>query len=147
MTTDQYLSLLRDLAGIAGMADPAPLLTQGRLSVGETRTVLEHDPDYDPDLLQVRLLLGALPGEDQDIVARALLETNYVSGYGGECVFSLMPETDDAVITMKMRLHPALSAPDLWQELSDVAMHGQQMWNSIVATVEPMRDGLQAATA
>ncbi|MBC5764601.1 hypothetical protein [Ramlibacter albus] len=148
MTSDQFKVLLQELAQLAGMADTTGLLEHGRVRVGEVPVVLEHDPAYDAELLQVRLLLGALPPQETDLVARALLEANYVSGYGGECVFSLMPETDDAVITMKVRLVQGLTAQELWQELSDVAHHGSRMWESITSLARPsgmlQADGLAA---
>lgn len=139
MTSEQYQSLLRELAHVGGLADPTPLLTHGRVKVGDLNVLLEHDPNYDENLLQVRMLLGGFPPEQQDIL-KALLEANYMSGYGGECVFSLFPQSDDVVVTMKMRLDSAMSAQDLWKQLSDVAAHGSRMWEAIV-TATPAAQG------
>ncbi|HVZ45011.1 MAG TPA: CesT family type III secretion system chaperone [Ramlibacter sp.] len=137
MTSEQYRLLLQDLARVAGMADAKGLLENGRVRIGEFNALLVHEPTYDEDLLQVRILLGGFPAEQSDIVAKALLEANYVSGFGGECVFSLFPDSDDVVITMRMRLHSSLRAQELWQELSDIAKHGSQMWQGIAAAVQP----------
>lgn len=139
MTSEQYQSLLRELAHVGGLADPTPLLIHGRVKVGDLNVLLEHDPNYDENLLQVRMLLGGFPPEQQDIL-KALLEANYMSGYGGECVFSLFPQSDDVVVTMKMRLDSAMSAQDLWKQLSDVAAHGSRMWEAIV-TATPAAQG------
>ncbi|MBC7436693.1 MAG: CesT family type III secretion system chaperone [Bdellovibrionales bacterium] len=135
MTSDQYQHLLHDLAHVAGMTDPSGLVEHGRVKVGELDTVLEHEPAYDADLLQVRMRLGTLPSEGQDL-SRAILEANYVSGYGGECVFSLYPASDDVIITMRVRLQESMTAQELWQGISDVARHGGQMWQGIVAVAQ-----------
>jgi hypothetical protein len=144
MTSDQYQSLLQQLAHVAGLAEPAGLLEHGRVRIGELNALLEHDPRYDEDLLQVRILLGGFAEEHADIVTRALLEANYVSGYGGECVFSLYPQSDDVVITMKLRLRSSLTPQELWQELSDIARHGSRMWETITATLAPPGPPLHA---
>jgi hypothetical protein len=150
VTSEQYRSLLQELARVSGLADSSSLLEHGRVKIGELNAVLEHSPKYDEDLLQVRILLGALPPNDADMMTKALLEANYVSGYGGECVFSLMPETDDVVITMRLRLQSSLTAQELWQELSDIARHGGQMWEKVASVTQPSQGLLhefQAARA
>lgn len=134
MTSDQYKLLLQELARVAGLADSSGLIDHGRVKIGEVDAVLEHNPDYDENLLQVRTRMGTLP-EQSDQLTRAILEANYVSGYGGECVFSLFPQSDDVVVTMKLRLDSAMSAQELWQQLSDVASHGSQMWEAIVSAM------------
>ena len=141
MTSEQYKSLLRELARVGGLADPTPLLDHGRVKIGEVNVLLEHEPNYDENLLQVRMLLGGFPPENHDIT-RALLEANYISGYGGECVFSLFPQSDDVVVTMKMRLDSSMSPQDLWQQLSDVAAHGSRMWEAIVSAASPVQRAL-----
>ncbi len=131
MTSEQYKMLLQDLARVAGLANPSALMENGRLKVRELDCVLEHSPAYDEKLLQVRMRLGTMPLNTAELT-RAILEANYVSGYGGECVFSLYPKSDDVVITMKVRLQESLTAQELWQGISDVAQHGSQMWEGIV---------------
>ena len=121
------------------LADPTALLEHGRLKVGELDCVLEHSPEYDERLLQVRMRLGTMPSDTADL-ARSILEANYVSGYGGECVFSLYPKSDDVVITMKVRLQESLTAQELWQVISDVAQHGSQMWEGIVTMAKTNSD-------
>lgn len=135
MTSEQFQHLLQDLAHVAGMTDPSGLLDHGRVKIGELDAVLEHEPAYDAELLQVRMRLGALPSEGTDL-SRAILEANYVSGYGGECVFSLYPASDDVIITMRVRLQASMTAQELWQGISDVARHGGQMWQGIVAVAQ-----------
>ena len=137
MTSEQYHALLRDLAHVAGLPDSLRLVRHGRLGIGECRAVLVHEPAYDPDILQLRLILGSVPEALKDVIAQALLEANYVEGYGGECVFSLAPESGDAVLTMRLHLPPTFSAQELWQELSDIARHGSQMWEAIVSHARP----------
>ena len=134
MTSEQYQSLLRELARVGGLADASALLDGGCLKIGELDVLLEHEPGYDPELLQVRALLGGFPEEQEHIITKALLQANYASGYGGECVFSLLPESDDVVLTMKMRLDASLSAQELWQSLSDIARHGTRMWKTVIST-------------
>jgi hypothetical protein len=141
VTSDQYKLLLQDLARVAGLVDSSGLVDHGRVKIGEVDAVLEHNPDYDDNLLQVRMRMGTLPEEGDDLV-RAILEANYVSGYGGECVFSLYPASDDVVVTMRFRLVEALSPQELWQAISDIARHGSQMWEGIVAVAQTS----QAAT-
>ncbi|MES2632704.1 MAG: CesT family type III secretion system chaperone [Pseudomonadota bacterium] len=131
MTSEQYMVLLQDLARVAGLANPSALMENGRLKVQDLDCVLEHSPAYDEKLLQVRMRLGTMPSDTTDLT-RAILEANYVSGYGGECVFSLYPKSDDVIITMKVRLQESLTAQELWQGISDVAQHGSQMWEGIV---------------
>jgi hypothetical protein len=140
MTSEQYRSLLEELARVSGLGDSSSLLEHGRLKIGDINAVLEHDPKYDEHLLQVRMLLGGFPEQQQAVVTKALLEANYISGYGGECVFSLFPESDDVVLTMKMRLNAGPTAQELWQELSDIARHGGQMWETIVASMRTTQD-------
>ncbi|RYX89599.1 MAG: hypothetical protein EOO28_32365 [Comamonadaceae bacterium] len=135
MNAEQYQLLLQDLARVAGMADTAGLVAHGRLKIGELDAVMDHDPKYDENLLQVRMRLGTLPAESEDLT-RAILEANYVSGYGGECVFSLFPASDDVIITMRVRLDASMSAQELWQGISDVARHAAQMWQGIVTVAQ-----------
>lgn len=135
MNSDQFKLLLQDLALVADMTDARGLVDHGRVKIGELDAVLEHDPKYDDQLLQVRMRLGTLPPEGEDLT-RAILEANYVSGYGGECVFSLFPASDDVIITMKVRLLEGLSAQELWQGISDVARHSSQMWQGIMSVAQ-----------
>lgn len=141
MTSEQFRLLLEDLARVAGLADSSGLIEQGRVKIGELDAVLVHEPGYDADLLQVRMRLGALPPEGEDLT-RAILEANYVSGYGGECVFSLFPASDDVVITMRVKLDSSMSAQELWQGISDVSRHAGQMWEGIAASVQTSHGGL-----
>jgi hypothetical protein len=143
MTSEQYKLLLQDLAQVAGMTDAAGLTQHGRVKIGDLDAVLEHDPKYDDQLLQVRMRLGTLPPEGEDLT-RAILEANYVSGYGGECVFSLFPASDDVIITMKVRLLDGLSAQELWQGISDVARQSSQMWQGIVSVAQTSRGSMPA---
>jgi hypothetical protein len=133
MTSDQYQLLLKDLAHVAGLSDPSGLLKYGLLKLGETSVVLVHEPEYDENLLQIRVLLGGLPPKNAAILTKAMLQSNYVNGYGGEHVFSLLPDTDDVVFSMRHVLHPALSAQELWLGLCEVARMGDQMWKAIDA--------------
>ncbi len=135
MNSEQYHALLQDLARRANMADPSGLVDHGRVRIGELDAVLEHAPAYDPTLLQVRLRLGALPQQGDELV-RAVLEANYTSGYGGECVFSLYPATDDVIITMRVRLQESMTGQELWQGISDVARHASDIWDGIAATAQ-----------
>ena len=135
MTSDQYKLLLQELARVAGLADSSGLIDHGRVKIGEVDAVLEHNPDYDENLLQVRTRMGTLP-EQSDQLTRAILEANYVSGYGGECVFSLYPASDDVVVTMRFRLVEALSPQELWQSISDIARHSSEMWEGIVSVAQ-----------
>ena len=141
MTAEQYRQLLHELAHVAGLSDSSAMLTQGRVKIGDLNALLVHAPDYDPRLLQVRLSLGSVPEDTRSAIAQALLEANYVEGYGGECVFSLRPETGDAVLTMRLKLESGLSAQELWQSLSNVAYHGTQMWESIRSQAQPSHGG------
>lgn len=142
MTSEQFRALLQDLANAAGLADATSLLEYGAVNVGERAALLVHEPAYDPDLLQVRISLGEVPPAQEDAIATALLEANYVEGYGGECVFSLSPESLEAVVTMRLRLQSSLTAKDLWQSLSDIARHGSGIWDGIIANAVPST-GLQ----
>jgi hypothetical protein len=135
MTSDQYKLLLQELARVAGLADSSGLVDHGRVKIGEVDAVLEHNPDYDENLLQVRTRMGTLP-ERGDELTRAILEANYVSGYGGECVFSLYPASDDVVVTMRFRLEQSLSPQELWQAISDISRHSSEMWAGIVAVAQ-----------
>lgn len=135
MTSDQYKLLLQDLARVAGLDDSSGLIDHGRVKIGEVDAVLEHNPDYDENLLQVRMRMGTLP-EQGDELTRAILEANYISGYGGECVFSLFPASDDVVVTMRFKLVASLSPQELWQAISDISRHSSQMWEGIVAVAQ-----------
>ena len=135
MTAEQYKLLLQELARVGGLSDSSGLIDHGRVKIGEVDAVLEHNPDYDENLLQVRMRMGTLP-EEGDALARAVLEANYVSGYGGECVFSLYPASDDVVVTMRFRLVETLTAQELWQGISDISRHSSQAWEGIVAVAQ-----------
>jgi len=135
VTSEQYKLLLQELARIAGLSDSSALIDHGRVKIGEVDAVLEHNPEYDEHLLQVRTRMGTLPEQGNDL-ARAILEANYVSGYGGECVFSLYPASDDVVVTMRFRLVESLSPQELWQAISDISRHSSEMWAGIVAVAQ-----------
>jgi len=140
MNSEQYRLLLEDLARVSAMGDSVSLLEHGRLKVGELEAVLEHEPTYDDKLLQLRMRIGSLPRDSAELT-RAILEANYVGGYGGECVFSLFPATDDVVVTMRLRLEQSLTAQELWQSMSDLARHASQMWQGITAAVHSLDAG------
>jgi hypothetical protein len=145
MTSEQYKLLLQDLARVSGLADSSALLSHGRVKIGDLNALLEHDAGYDEHLLQVRILLGPLPESEQGIATKALLEANYISGYGGECVFSLYPESSDVVITLRIRLEASMSPQELWQQLSDVSRHGSKMWDEVVSKLKPSGDSMRMA--
>ena len=144
MTPEQYQYLLHELAHVAGLPYPLALMNHGRLKIGDVNAVLIYEPQYDPDLMQARLLLGGVPHELRESVMEALLEANYFEGYGGECVFSLSPQSGEIVLTMRLPLLPSLSAQELWQALSDIARHGSQMWEAIMAENEALHASLLA---
>jgi hypothetical protein len=127
MTAEQYRLLLQDLARLADPRDGDSLLEHGRAKVGALDTVMVHAPEYDPDLLQVRMRVGTLP-EPSGHILRGILEANFISGFGGECVFSLFPNSRDVVMTLRHRLDEATTPQDLWQGLTDVARNAEQMW-------------------
>ena len=133
MTSEQYQQLLQELARVSGLADASALLTSGHLRVGDLNLQLHHEPRYDERLLQVRALLGKIPPQEHVTIAMALLEANYVGGYGGECVFSVLPDSQDVVLTIKIRLPAAVTAQDLWQSLSDIARYASRMWEQITS--------------
>lgn len=139
MTSDEFRDLMRQLATEAAMSDATSLVEHGRVMIGERSAWLEHEPTYDDKLVQVRILLGTLEQGQAGGAARALLEANYVNGYGGDCVFSLLPESEQAVVTLKVRLKPAMSAREFWQDLSDAAHHGGKLWDEAVARTAPSR--------
>jgi hypothetical protein len=124
--------LLQDLAHIAGLADPADLVDHGRVKIGLLDALLVHDPAYDDGLLQVRIRMGAFSPRDVEMT-RSVLEANYTNGYGGECVFSLLPGTDDLVVTLRMRLDEKLSVHELWRHLSDISRNASVIWENVVA--------------
>lgn len=130
MTFEQYQSLLQELARVGGLADPTALLNHGRLAIDGVSVVLEHNADYNKELLQVRLMLGALPGDQHDIEC-ALLEVNYMSR--GNCVFSLYPKSDNVVVAMNPSLGSSMTGQDLWQELSGAVQSGMLMWQDLIA--------------
>ena len=135
MTSDQFSSLLRDLAQVAGLPETSALLSNGAVDIEGHRAVLVHKPDYDPDLLQMRLVLGSFPEQAKPAVAEALMEMNYVAGFAGEWVYSLLPGSPQAVLTSRINLDKTPTAQDLWQVLSDCAGHGLQLWESLLADV------------
>lgn len=142
MNPEQYQYLLHELAHVAGLPYPLALMNHGRLKIGDVSALLIYEPQYDPDLMQARLLLGSVPDELREAVMQALLEANYFEGYGGECVFSMSPQSGEIVLTMRLPLLPSLSAQELWQALSDIARHGSQMWETIMAECETLHASL-----
>jgi hypothetical protein len=138
MTPEQFHTLLQELARIGGLHDSSSLLEHGRVNIGDCAALLIHEPAYDPDLLQLRIILGTLPEAGDSAVMEALLQANYVEGYGGECVFSLVPESGEAVVTLRLRLRESMSATELWQGLSDLARHGSGIWESIISDARPL---------
>jgi hypothetical protein len=146
VTAEQFQALLQELARAAGLPDASGLLDHGRLNIGPWSSLLVHDAGYDPELLQVRMNLGGFAGEQRDVVMQALLEANYGEGWGGECVFSLSPDTGEVALTMRLELSPSLSAQELWQALSDIAQQGGRMWEEIAASSKPAR-GMPAVSA
>jgi hypothetical protein len=135
LTSYQFDALLRDLAHVAGLPETSALLTSGAFDIAGRRAVLVHKPDYDPDLLQMRLVLGSFPPELKPDITQALLELNYVAGFAGEWVYSLLPGSAQAVLTSRIHLHDTSSAHDLWQVLSDCARHGLELWESLLSDV------------
>jgi len=137
MTSDQFHSLLQELARASGLQEGSGLLEHGRVRIGDFDAVLEHEPRYDAKLLQVRVMLGAVGDGERDIIVRGLLEANYAHGYGGECIFSIYPGSEDVVVTLKVRLTESTDAKALWQQLSDVTRHGSELWEGIAAKARP----------
>lgn len=135
MTSDQYQALLTDMARTAGLADSTELLRDGRLRIDDRDALLEHDPRYDEHLLQVRILLGELPPPADESPARALLKANYVAGYGGDCVFSLYPTSDEIVLTLRLPLRDTLSGQELLGRLSEAVAAGMAVWERLAASV------------
>jgi hypothetical protein len=132
MTADQYQAILQELARVARVPDPSALIEAGRIEVSGHRALLVHEPDYDPHLLQVRIVLGAFPLEHREAVALGLLEANYLAGYGGEWVYSLLPETKEAVLTIRLPLVLTPNAQELWRLLSECVQQAGQMWESLL---------------
>ena len=83
MNAEQFQLLLQDLATAADLSDPSLLLEHCRIRIGDIDLVLEHLPDFDPDVLHVRLHMGRFEEEHRTAVTTALLESNFISGYGG----------------------------------------------------------------
>jgi hypothetical protein len=147
MTSDQYQTLLQDLARVSGLHDAASLLNHGRATVDEMKVVLEHNPDYDENLLQLRLLLGEIPPDLQGI-GSALLATSYLSGR--DCFFSLYPKTDTVVMAMNLRLGVSLTAQELLQQLTATVEAASQAWSELLREGEfhlGRREADQAAMA
>jgi hypothetical protein len=137
MTSEQYQSLLQELARMGGLANPALLLNEGRVKVGDLNVRLEHDVRGDGNLLQVRMLLGGFAAPQRESMTKALLEANYLHGYGGDCVFSVFPESDDVIMTMKMQVNSSMTAQELWQHLSALAQRATRMWDEVVSNAVP----------
>jgi len=133
MNTDQFQTLLAEFAHIAQLADPSDLLKHHRLQLGGVETALEHQPAFDPDLLQLRVQLGTFDESQRDEVLTALLESNYLIGYGGQCVYSLLPTTNDVVLTMRLQLDESISAQELWQQMSDLVRHSSELWQQVMS--------------
>jgi hypothetical protein len=110
MNAEQFQLLLQDLAKVAGLADPDLLVDQCRVRVGGMTVVLEHSPDENPDVLYVRAHLGRFEEEHRAVITTALLETNFINGWGGMRVFSLVPQTDQVVLTVSTPLLAATTA-------------------------------------
>jgi hypothetical protein len=134
MNAEQYRNLLQELARLGGLSDAARLVDEGHVRVGDTNVLLERDPDHS-HIVQARVHLGNL-GDDKAAQARALLRANYSCSYAGDRVFSLYPMTDEAVVTMKLRLDPAMSAQELWERLSSVSRMGASPWKELAVAKE-----------
>lgn len=147
MNAEQFQLLLQDLAKVAGLADPDLLVDQCRVRVGGMTVVLEHSPDENPDVLYVRAHLGRFEEEHRAVITTALLETNFINGWGGMRVFSLVPQTDQVVLTVSTPLLAATTAHDLWQVLSDVASQGGTMWSQITAAADTAQEMSFASAA
>ena len=132
MNADQFQRLLEDLALAGGLADSSNLLEHGRLQIGPFDMVLEHAPEFDPDLLQVHVHLGSFDDGHRLALTTALLEANVIGGYAGLCVFGLVPGTSEVVMQMRVVLDDGMQAHDLWQELSDIARHGNTGWQALL---------------
>lgn len=132
MTPDQYQALLEELARAAGLPEPSSLLEHGRLRIDGRSALLVHDAAHDPGLLQLRMVLGEVPRGREALLMSGLLRANYIGGYAGECVFSLFPTSDEVVVTMRMRLAPALTAQELWQSLSETASQATRAWGDLL---------------
>lgn len=133
MNVDQYQILLTDLAHVAGLPDIRALTQFGELTIAGLDAVLEHDISLEADLLQVSLCLGTLPRERNDL-QRAVLEANYHGATHGNCVFSVMPESNDVIVTVSRKLSEVGTAQALWEDMSQVAANGAQAWTDLVAS-------------
>jgi hypothetical protein len=147
MTSDQYALLLADLARVAGLSgfQAAALSAQGHITVGGLPAVLVHDESFEPDLLQARIVAGSVADAIKPVVMQAMLESNYLHGWGNECVFSLLPRSGEVVLTLRVALQPSLSAQDLWHALDDVAGRGRAMCELLQSpprTAPPHQDSL-----
>ncbi|MBC5764308.1 hypothetical protein [Ramlibacter albus] len=128
MTSEQFHSLLGELARVCGHADPEAFLVHRQLCIEGRQVVLEHNPRHGEDLLQVRMTVGDLPAGAAHL-AGAMLDANFMGR--GSCVLSLHPDADVVVATTLLRLSSTPTAQDLWQELQQMARACEAFWDSI----------------
>ena len=132
MDRHRYRMLLEDLCDHAGLARREQFLSDGLLRIHGADVHLRHDEDFDAGHLQARIDFGPAPEQRRQDIWRGLLATNFEWGQGGYLVFSLIPDDEHVVLSIRHALTDDLNGSELAAWLGFAVREGQSHWSRIV---------------
>lgn len=111
MNTEDYQNLIRRFCEQERL-DPDDLLRDGLLTVDGRRVAIHFEPGISADHILVRAELGEIPAFLRPQCHRSMLTANHRWGLGGT-TFSVPPDSEEAVLTSRLAVHPSMAAPEL----------------------------------
>lgn len=111
MNTEDYQNLIRRFCEQERL-DPDDLLRDGLLTVDGRRVAIHFEPGISADHILVRAELGEIPAFIRPQCHRSMLTANHRWGLGGT-TFSVPPDSEEAVLTSRLAVHPSMAAPEL----------------------------------
>jgi hypothetical protein len=106
MTDTEFMQLCRDIGQVLQPDNPDVLCEEGSIEIDGVNIALFFEADSDADLLCCYIDLGEINQADRAEAYRALLTLNLLSGSKTTGVYSLDPESGNAIFILQ------LSAPD-----------------------------------
>lgn len=129
MNTEDYQHLIQRFCEQERL-DPVDLLRDGLLTVDGRRVAMHFEPGISADHILVRAELGEIPDRILVECLRSMLITNHQWGLDGS-VFSLQPDSAQAVLTTRILANASTTAPELRRAFDSLGVL-LRYWSSTV---------------
>ncbi|MDB5841701.1 MAG: hypothetical protein JWQ23_3653 [Herminiimonas sp.] len=146
MDLHRYNQVLEEMCDHVKLGDRTQFLENGLLTIGGTDMFLLYDEAFDPEFLQLRIDFGPVPDCNREHLWRSLLNCNFVWGQGGYLVFSVIPENEHVVLTLKHTLNDEVSGAELANWLAFASGEAKAQWMHILRANEATRYRSLSAT-